>query len=389
VKNRRRICVVTGTRAEYGLLRHLMGILKDSVEFNLQIIATGTHLEDRFGATYQEIEKDGFKIHKKVHLNLQEDTPTALSRSTALGLQGFAEAFKELAPDIVLVLGDRFELLSVAIAAMFARIPIVHLHGGELTEGAIDEAIRHSLTKFSHLHFVAHEEYRKRVIQLGESPETVFNVGGMGIDGIRRMHLMGRDDLERSLGLKFLAKNLLVTFHPVTLEKGSSGKQMSELLEALAELSDTRIIFTMPNADGENSIIFDLIKSFVHKFDNAVAFESLGHLRYLSCVAQVDGVVGNSSSGLMEVPSFRKGTVNIGDRQRGRLQASSVINVEPEKLKILTAIARLYDPTFQKQLLNVTNPYGDGGASERIVQVLKESDFGNLLKKKFFDLSIP
>lgn len=363
-----------------------MGILRDSSEFDLQVIATGTHLEERFGATCQEIEKDGFRINKEVHLNLQEDTPSGLSRSTALGLKGFAEAFEELAPDLVLVLGDRFELLSVAIAAMFARIPIAHLHGGELTEGLIDEAIRHSLTKFSHLHFVAHEQYRKRVIQLGERPETVFNVGGMGIDAISRMQLLGREDLERSLGFRFLEKNLLVTFHPVTLEKGASARQMTELLDALAEIPDTRIIFTMPNADTESTGIFDLIRDFVCRFDNAVAFDSLGHLRYLSCVTQVDGVVGNSSSGLTEVPSFRKGTVNIGDRQGGRLQAPSVINAEPEKDKIRAAIARLYDPGFQRELLEVKNPYGDGGASDRIIRILKEVDFGALLKKRFYDL---
>ena len=300
----RRICVVTGTRAEYGLLRSVMEGINGADGLELQVVATGMHLSPEFDRTYRDIENDNFRIDRKVEMLLSSDTPIGIAKSMGLGLIGFGEALEQLKPDLLLVLGDRFEIFAAAAAALVARIPIAHLHGGETTEGAFDEAIRHSITKMAHLHFVAAEEYRNRVIQLGEDPDRVFLVGGLGIDNIKNMMLLNREELENSLGFKLGPKNLLVTFHPVTLENVSSAQQMSELLAALDELKDTRLIFTMPNADTDGRILIEMVKQFVTNHSNARAYTSLGQLRYLSCISHVDGVVGNSSCGLAEVTSF-------------------------------------------------------------------------------------
>ncbi len=382
----RKICVITGTRAEYGLLRWVMKGISDTQGLELQIIATGMHLSPEFGLTYQEIEKDGFNINRKVEILLSSDTSVGITKSMGLGLIGFGDAFKELNPSLILVLGDRFEIFSAVAAAMVARIPIAHLHGGEITEGAFDEPIRHSITKMSHLHFVAAEEYRKRVIQLGEQPERVFLVGGLGIDNFNKLKLLERDELEKSLEFKLGRKNLLITFHPVTLEDATSAQQMSELLAALDELDDTQLIFTMPNADTDSRKLFDMIKHFVSNHNNATVYTSLGQLRYLSCIKYVDGVVGNSSSGLIEVPSFNKGTINIGDRQRGRLKADSVIDCVPKQQAIKSAINQLYSKNFRQNLKVVSNPYGSGGASELIVETIKKISLDDIVKKRFFDL---
>jgi GDP/UDP-N,N'-diacetylbacillosamine 2-epimerase (hydrolysing) len=386
VLRKRKLCVVTGTRAEYGLLRNLINLINISNEFELQLIVTGSHLSKKFGETYKEIETNGFIINRKINLHLVSDTPVGLLKSTSLGLIGFGDAFDSLNPDLVILLGDRFEILSAAIAAMFSRIPIAHIHGGELTEGLIDESIRHSITKFSHLHFVGNDEYRKRVIQLGENPKLVFNVGGLGVDAIKKIDLLSKSELENSLGVKFKNKNLLITFHPVTLEKNTSSSQMSELLDALSDLEDTCLIFTMPNADTDSRIIFDQIESFVSKYKHAHVFTSLGQLRYLSCIAQVDAVVGNSSSGLTEVPSFKKATINIGDRQKGRIQSKSVISCKPVKADIKNAIAKSYTNQFRDLLLTAENPYGDGGAAQKIINTLISVEFNSLIHKEFYDL---
>ena len=382
------ICVVTGTRAEYGLLRWVMDGIKKSNILNLQLIATGMHLSPEFGLTYREIENDGFHINRKVEMLVSSDTKEGLAKSMGLGLIGFADALGALKPDMLLILGDRFEIFSVAAAAMVARIPVAHLHGGEATEGLIDEPIRHSVTKMSHLHFVATEEYKNRVIQLGEQPDRVFRVGGLGLDNIVNLSLLNMRALEASLDFKLGPKNLLVTFHPVTLEESTSAEQMAELLAALDELTDTHIIFTMPNADSDGRVLFKLIEQFVADHPCAKSFISLGQLRYLSCIAHVDAVVGNSSSGLIEVPSFKKGTINIGDRQRGRIKADSVIDCKPTKHSILETIEKLYSLQFQEILKNVLNPYGTGGASARIVKKLEKVNLDNILKKKFFDIPI-
>lgn len=383
----RKICVVTGTRAEYGLLRWVMEGIRAVPDFELQIIATGMHLSPEFGLTYRDIEQDGFTIDSKVELLLSSDTSVGVAKSMGLGMIGFADALNELKPNLLVVLGDRFEMFSAVSAALIAGIPVAHLHGGETTEGAFDEAIRHSITKMSHLHFVATEDYRKRVIQLGEHPDRVFLVGGLGIDNIKKLTLLDRKTLEVSLGFELGARNLLVTFHPVTLENATSSQQMAELLAALETLEDTRLIFTMPNADTGSRALFGMVERFVAAHDNARVFISLGQSRYLSCVRHVDGVVGNSSSGLIEVPSFGKGTINIGDRQRGRLKAESVIDCSPDRQSIAAALQRLYSPVFQATLKTVRNPYGEGGTSEKIVQVLRDYPLESVLKKSFYDLA--
>jgi GDP/UDP-N,N'-diacetylbacillosamine 2-epimerase (hydrolysing) len=385
----RKICVITGTRAEYGNLRWVMEGIRKTPGLDLQVIATGMHLSPEFGLTYRDIERDGLFIDRKVEMLLSSDTPTGLAKSMGLGMIGFGAALDELKPDLVLVIGDRFEMFSAVAAAMVARIPVAHLHGGEATEGAIDEPIRHSITKMSHLHFVAAEEYRRRVIQLGEHPDRVFLVGGLGVDAIKKLTLLDRAGLEESLGFRLASRNLLVTFHPTTLESSTSRQQMTELLAALDPLVDTHLVFTMPNADTDGRVLFEMINQFVAEHSNARAFTSLGQLRYLSCLRHVDGVVGNSSSGLAEAPTFAKGTINIGDRQRGRLKVRSVIDCAPERGAISAALAQLYTPAFKAALATVRNPYGDGGASERIVETLATVSLSDILKKRFFNIPIP
>ena len=382
----RKICIITGTRAEYGLLRWIMQGIKDDAELRLQIIATGMHLSPEFGLTFQTIEQDGFQIDRKVEMLTSSDSPVGIAKSMGLGLIGLADALNELRPDLVVLLGDRFEIFAAVSAALVARIPVAHLHGGETTEGAFDEALRHSITKMSHLHFVAAEAYRRRVIQLGEQPDRVFLVGGLGVDNIKRLKLLSREALEASLGFKLGHKNLLVTFHPVTLETATAENQMGALLDALAALHGTTLVFTLPNADTDGRALIKMVEKFVAEHPNARAYASLGQLRYLSCIALADGVVGNSSSGLTEVPSFKKGTINVGDRQRGRLQAASVINCDPTQKSIAKALDQLYSKEFKESLCHVVSPYGEGGASAKVVNILKNISVAGVVKKKFYDI---
>ena len=384
---KRNVCVVTGTRAEYGLLRFLMKEVQSHPRLNLQIIATGMHLSPEFGMTYREIENDGFVIDRKIEMLTSSDSGAGVAKSIGLGMIGFADVLAQLNPDIMVVLGDRFEIFAAVSAALVARIPVAHLHGGEATEGLIDEAFRHSITKMSHLHFVAAKEYRDRVIQLGEQPKMVYLVGGLGVDAIHKMKLLEKSKLEESLGFQFGKNNLLITFHPVTLEKDTAQHQMNQLLEALKALKDTKLIFTMPNADTDGRALMGKLIDFCSKHSNAYLFTSLGHLRYLSCLQFVDGVVGNSSSGLAEMPSFKKGTINIGDRQKGRLMAESVINCPPITKYITDAIEVLYSAQFQNILRNVINPYGNGGASNQIIKVLESIELDRLIHKNFYNLS--
>lgn len=382
----KKICVVTGTRAEYGLLYWLLKEIEADKDLELQLIATGMHLSPEFGLTYQTIEKE-FKINKKIEMLLSSDTSVGISKSMGLAQISFAESYDELKPDIVIVLGDRYEIFSATSAAMIARIPIAHIHGGEKTEGAFDESIRHSITKMSHLHFTATNEYKNRVIQLGEHPSRVFNVGGMGIENIKRLKLLSKDEFEKSIEFKLNIKNILVTFHPVTLENSTAKEQFQQLLDAIDELEDTNIIFTKANSDTDGRVINQMIDEYVTKnFQKSVQFTSLGQLRYLSALQYVDAVVGNSSSGLAEAPSFRIGTINIGDRQKGRIKASSVIDCEANKNSIVKAFAKLYSKEFQETLKTTINPYGDGCASKKIVEILKNVNLKNILKKSFYDL---
>lgn len=382
----KKICVITGTRAEYGLLRWLMDGIERSTKLQLQVIATGAHLAPEFGLTFREIEADGFRIDRKVEMLLSSDTAPGITKSMGVAMIGFADALTALGPDMVLLLGDRYEIFSAAAAATIARIPVAHLHGGETTEGAFDEAMRHSITKMSQLHFVAAEEYRRRVIQLGEDPARVFRVGGMGIDNMLKLELLDRPALEVALDFRLAERNLLVTFHPATLDQGSATAQMEELLAALDTLENTHLIFTLPNADTQGRVLGQMVEAYVARRPNARAYASLGQLRYLSAVAQVDAVVGNSSSGLAEVPSFHKATINIGDRQKGRLKAASVIDCEPQRESIKVALAMAYSTEFQAILRETCNPYGEGGASEKVLRILENYDFSSSLKKMFHDL---
>jgi UDP-N-acetylglucosamine 2-epimerase (non-hydrolysing)/GDP/UDP-N,N'-diacetylbacillosamine 2-epimerase (hydrolysing) len=384
-KSKRKICVVTGTRAEYGLLYWLMREINSDQAMSLQIIATGTHLSPEFGLTYKVIEQDGFTIDAKVEMLLSSDTGVGVAKSIGLGVIGFADALDRLKPDLLVLLGDRYEILAAAQAAMAMRVPIAHIAGGDSTEGAIDDAIRHCLTKIAHLHFVTNKLSCQRVIQLGEDPGRVFCVGSTGIDYIKRARLLTRDELAGELNFRFREKNILITFHPVTLESGSAGKQCEQLLAALDLLGNyAGLIFTMPNSDMESRVISELIQEYCHNHHNAKYFISLGQPRYLSLLAQVDAVVGNSSSGIYEAPSFGKPTVNIGNRQKGRAQALSVINCEPTAAAIYDSIGQ----ALQMDCGNVVNPYGDGTASAQIASILRDvADFQSLLQKRFFEVN--
>ena len=383
---KRSVCVVTGSRAEYGLLYWLMKEIQIAKDLELQIIATGMHISPEFGNTYRQIEQDGFKIDKKVEMLLSSDSEVGITKSMGLGLIGFADAIDNLKPDLIIVLGDRFEIFSAVSAAMIAKTPVAHLHGGEATEGSIDEPIRHSITKMSHLHFTSVEEYRNRVIQLGEQPNRVFNVGGLGIDNINKLELLSRVDLEKAINFNLGEKNILVTFHPVTLEASTSKNQFQELLNSISELKDTKIIFTKANSDTDGRIINSMVDDYTAKHINTIAFASMGQLNYLSALQFVDAVVGNSSSGLLETPSFKIGTIDIGDRQKGRIKADSVISCLPDKKNIDNALKKIYSRHFQEIVKNVKNPYGKGGASKIILDIIKDFNLDNIIKKTFYDL---
>ncbi|MEQ1530170.1 MAG: UDP-N-acetylglucosamine 2-epimerase [Methylococcales bacterium] len=384
---KRKICIVTGSRAEYGLLYWLLKEIQQDDELQLQLIATGMHLSPEFGLTWQQIAADGFIINRKVEMLMSSDTPIGISKSLGLGIIGFADALHDLQPDIVLVLGDRFEIFAAVQAAMLLRVPIAHVHGGELTEGAVDDAIRHAITKMAHLHFTATETYRQRVLQLGEQPDRVFNVGAPGLDNLYRLQLLDKNALEQAIDFKLGSRNILVTFHPVTLEQATAAEQFGQLLMALDYFPELRIIFTHPNADTDGRVIISMINDYQQRHPDRVAsFVSLGSLRYLSVLPFMTAVVGNSSSGLLEAPGFKIGTINIGDRQKGRLAADSVIHCEPEFGSLLAAFQRLFSEQFSSLLKQVENPYGQGGASIKIKNILKQQPLAGLLKKHFYDI---
>ena len=383
----RKICVITGTRAEFGLLRPLIALIAKDEELQLQLIATGMHLSPEFGYTLDEIIAAGFVVDKKVECLLSSDTAVGVSKTIALAISGFADAFEVLQPDLVVVLGDRTEILGAVIAAGMANIPIAHLHGGETTEGAYDEAIRHSITKFSHLHFTSTEAYRKRVIQLGEQPEMVFNVGAIGLDAVKKLKLLNKEEFENSIGFKLKKRNVLITYHPVTLEKEAPIKTFENILQALDELSETGLIFTHANSDKNGRVINKMITEYVdiHK-EKAVAFKSLGQLRYLSALQFVDFVIGNSSSGILEVPAFHIPTINIGDRQKGRIYNESVINSNNSLEDIEKSITFALDKQFRETIQQQEMLYGNGTAAEKILKVIKEYPIIPL-KKTFYDIS--
>ena len=387
--SKRKICVVTGSRAEYGLLYWLLKEIESDKKLELQLIVTGMHLSPKFGLTYKEIEKD-FKIKKKININLSSDTCEGISRSMSIAQSSFSIVYNQLKPDILVVLGDRYEIFSAVTSAMIARIPIAHIHGGEATEGLIDEAIRHCITKMSHIHFTATKEYSRRVIQLGEHPKRVFNVGGMGIENIKRLKLLNNKKFEKSINFKLGRKNILVAFHPVTLDKNTSKKHFQEILSAIDELKDTKIIFTKANSDTDGKVINKMIDNYTKKNSKkSFATASLGQLKYLSALQYMDFIIGNSSSGLLEAPSFKLGSINIGDRQQGRIKAKSIIDCLPNKKSISKAIKIACSKKFKNSLKKTQNPYSNNNcehASKKIVKVLKNVKLNNILKKKFFDI---
>lgn len=387
MKTPRRICVVTGTRAEYGVLYWLLKGIKDDADLELQIIATGMHLSPEFGLTYRLIEADGFTVNVRVEMLLSSDTPVGVTKSLGLGVIGLADALADLQPDILVLTGDRYEMLAAAQAGLIARIPMAHIGGGEATEGLIDEAVRHSITKMSHMHFVSTERYRKRVIQLGESPQNVKNFGAINVDNIVKLKLKTREELERTLGFRFGQTNFLVTYHPVTLDESPPDVAVKALVKALEAFPDAHLIFTKANADTRGRIINDLIEGYVGaRTSRRFAFASVGQLNYLSLVAQVDAVIGNSSSGIIEAPSLKTPTVNIGARQRGRVRSPSIVDCDETALEITRAIRKVLSGAFRKKLTKMTSPYGAGDTSRRITDFLKHAEVRGILFKKFREI---
>ena len=383
----RKICIVTGSRAEWGLLSGLARKIADDPELELQIIATNMHLSPEFGLTYREIERQGFRINRKVEMLLSSDTANATGKSVGLATIGFSDAYEELAPDMLLVLGDRYEILAAVSAALFYKIPVAHLHGGEVTEGAYDDAIRHAITKMSHLHFTSTEEYRRRVIQLGEQPERVFHVGAIGIDNIRHIALLDKKVLEEQLDFPFDRKTVLVTYHPETLDAIPVEEQFRNLLEALDGRQDIRILFTLPNSDTGGRIIIRMIEEFVvRNKQRARAYTSLGQLRYLSALRFVAAVVGNSSSGILEVPSFGKPTLDIGNRQKGRLAADSVVHCGVSGTEISEGLNRVLSDALAKQAACAQNPYEKEDTALEIWKVLKNYPLNGIVQKTFYDI---
>ena len=381
------IAIVTGTRAEYGLLKPLIKALHEDDKFNMQLLVTGMHLSKKYGNTITEIEADGFPITAKIDSHLEGDSAVNVSNSVAETTLGFAKVLEELNPDLMMVLGDRSEIFAAATAATIKGIPIAHIHGGETTEGAYDEAFRHAITKMSHWHFTSTEVYRKRVIQLGENPERVFNVGAIGVDSIANLKLMTKVEFESSIDFKLNKRNVLITFHPVTLENNTSEAQFNHLLSALDQLEEVTLIFTKPNSDKDGIIISNQIDNYVKNHsDKAVAFISLGQKRYLSALQYMDVVVGNSSSGIIEVPLFKIPTINIGDRQKGRLMPKSVINCLPIEAAITNALHQAFSSEFLISISNLKSDYGNGTATKQIMSVLNSQPLPSI-KKSFYDLN--
>lgn len=381
-----KVCVVTGTRAEYGLLKPLIEIINSDTELELQLIVTGMHLSPEFGLTYKDIENDGFVINDKIEMLLSSDTSIGISKSMGLCMIGFADSLERLKPDLIILLGDRFEIYSAAIAAMVARIPIAHIHGGETGAGTIDNMIRHAITKMSSLHFTSTEAYRKRVIQLGEQPNHVFNVGSLGVENIKKIRLLSKDDLEKEISFYIDDNTILFTFHPLSLEPYLVKEQFNEILSAFNEIKDLRIIFTKSNADTGGRIINQMIDQYVSmNTTRSIAFSSLGTLKYLSAVKYVKVVVGNSSSGIIEVPSLGTYTLNIGKRQEGRIQCGSIINCKATKDDVFASLNLLLN---KPKLEHVNNPYEKGNTAQNIVGIIKDSikSNNNFSDKNFYDI---
>ncbi len=386
----RKICVVTGSRAEYGLLKPLMDQIKADPDLRLQVVVTGSHLSKDFGLTQTDITKD-FLIDAKVAMDLKGDQAIDTTRSIGQGIEGFGKILSRLKPDLVVLLGDRFEIFSAATAAYVLRIPVAHIHGGEVTQGAVDEAFRHAITKMSYVHFTSTEIYRRRVIQLGEDPKSVFAVGAIGLDNLKELKLLSKNDLGQQLKLEWKKTNLLVTYHPVTLESSTAKIQFESILKVLHELKDVQIIFTKANADAEGRIINQMIEKYVKSnLGRSSVFSSLGQLKYLSLLQYVDGMIGNSSSGIIEASSFKLPVINIGDRQKGRVKSKNIIDTGYSLSDIRKGIQKALSPSFRNICKSVHNPYKSKrqeSVASQIKQKLKKLDLDpELLKKKFFDI---
>lgn len=384
----KKIVILTATRAEYGLLAPIIKKLDQYIEIDVRVVATGAHLSPEFGMTVNEIKNDGIKVDKEIDILLSSDTPTAISKTMGLAMIGFAEYFAECKPDALMVLGDRYETLAVCIAALNARIPIIHLYGGEATEGLIDEAVRNAITKLSYLHFTSTDTYRDRVIQMGEAPDRVYKVGAMGVENALHTKFLSKQELEVSLGCTLSEKFAVLTFHPVTLEHNTAETQIDELIKAIEMYPDITFICTKANADMDGRIINERLQRCAETHKNVYLFNSLGVRRYLSTLSYAQFVIGNSSSGIMEVPSFRIPTINIGDRQKGRIQAKSVINCMPDKKSIVEAIEKALSDDFKRAVNEMQNPYGDGNSSDIIVNVTRDYLMNDKFKtqKDFYDI---
>ena len=385
---KRKICIITGTRAEWGLFRPLASeIKKNKKDFILQIVATSSHLSSKFGFTYKEIRKDGFLIDRKANILLSDDTEIAVIGYVSVGIKKISQSLQELKPDLVFLLGDRFETLAAATACLFLKIPVAHLHGGELTEGSLDDTLRHAITKMSYIHFVSNKVYRKRVIQMGENPARVFVVGALGIDNILNMKVISRKQLEKKIKFTLGKKNIMVTFHPATFDnKENIIKTFRNLLKAIDKIPDVKIIFTKPGVDMCSSVIHKLIDNYVHKNNKkSIVFKSMGARLYLNALRYMDVVVGNSSSGIIEAPSFGIPSVNVGDRQKGRIMPKSVINANNNFLSIKNVLKKAFDNKFREKCQYTKNPYGSGNTARNIVSIIKKTDFSKP-NKSFFDL---
>ncbi len=382
-----KVCVITGNRSDFGLLKNLIFRINKSKKFTLKVIASGTHFSKKYGYTYNEIKNSKIKINGKIISKFNSDDSDGISQVISNCVRHTSRLLKKLKPNLVIVLGDRYEILASTISASICRIPVAHIHGGEVTSGAIDELFRHSITKMSHIHFVANSIYKKRVIQLGENPKNVHVVGGLGVDSINETKLISKKEIEKKLNIKLNKKNFIVNFHPETTNKSSAKVHIKELLTPLNKLENTNLIFTIPGADLENKVIINSIKKFCKNKKNAYFFKSLGQINYFSLLKQIDGMIGNSSSGILEMPFFKKGTINIGDRQSGRLFANSVISVKNKKAAISSAIKKLLSKNFKKKIKKNNFMYGPPGASEKIIKILKKTNLNNLNNKIFFDLN--
>lgn len=382
-----KISIISGSRAEYGILYWIIKELNTVKNFKINFIVSGSHLSKNFGYTIKQIKKDKIEVNEKVFINVEKDTILDINKSISEGIIAFTKVFIKNKPDLIMLVGDRFETFSAAISAYTLRIPIAHIHGGEITEGAYDEGFRHSITKMSHIHFASNKIHKKRIIQLGENSKNVYVVGAPGIDNIYRLKLYNKISLEKKLKIKFANRNLLITLHSETLNTEKNISNINNLIGAINSLDNTNIFFTLANPDVGGNIINKIINKYVlQNREKSYVFKSLGQKNYLSLLKYVDVVIGNSSSGIIEVPSFKKASINLGNRQSGRLQAKSIINCDNQKKDILKAINRVYSKNFQKKLKNIVNPYGDGNASKKIVKILKEKNMKDIIIKKFYDL---